>query len=108
LLASPRASFVIQADHDVAQGAGHWKAVLSRTFDRVSRPAGYTFEDLAAITAPTLILVGDRDRFCTVEEGARAYRALRDGELAVLPNTAAGNTPVTVMTAIEFFERRLG
>jgi pimeloyl-ACP methyl ester carboxylesterase len=98
---------LMQADHDAAQGSGHWKTVLSRTFDRVSRPAGYTFEDLAAITAPTLILVGDRDRFCTVEEGARAYRALRDGELAVLPNTAAGNTPVAVRTAIEFLERHV-
>jgi pimeloyl-ACP methyl ester carboxylesterase len=74
----------------------------------VSRPAGYTFEDLAAITAPTLILVGDRDRFVSVEERARAYRALRDGELAVLPNTPAGNTTAAVMTAIEFFERKLG
>jgi pimeloyl-ACP methyl ester carboxylesterase len=99
---------LMKADHDASQGAGHWKTVLSWTFDRVSRPSGYTFADLAAITAPTLILVGDRDRLCTVEEGARAYRALRAGEFAVLPNTGAGNTPAAVSTAIEFFERRLG
>ena len=38
-------------------------------------------------------LVGDRDPFCSVEEGASAYRALPDGELAVLPNTAVGISP---------------
>jgi pimeloyl-ACP methyl ester carboxylesterase len=104
----------MKADHDVAQGAGHWKTVLKQTFDRVRQPSGYTFEDLRAITAPTLILVGDRDRHCTVEEGVTAYRALKDGELAVLPNTPAMNaggwldSGTAVKTTIEFFERRLG
>ena len=45
--------------------------------------------------------------FCTVEEGAAAYRALPDGELAVLPNTAGGINAVATDTTIEFFERRL-
>jgi pimeloyl-ACP methyl ester carboxylesterase len=98
----------MKADHDAAQGAGHWKTVLQQTFARVSRPSGYTFENLRTITAPTLILVGDRDRFCPVEEGVTAYRALQNGELAVLPNTPAGLNPAAVKTTIEFFERRLG
>jgi pimeloyl-ACP methyl ester carboxylesterase len=98
----------MKADHDAAQGPGHWKTVLKQTFDRVSQPSGYTFEDLHAITAPTLILVGDRDRFCTIEEGVTAFRALQQGELAVLPNTPGGVNLAAVETTIEFFERRLG
>jgi pimeloyl-ACP methyl ester carboxylesterase len=99
---------LMKADHDAAQGPDHWKAVLAQTFDRVSRPSGYTVEDLRAITVPTLILVGDRDQFCTVEEGVTAYRALRDGELAVLPNAAHGGIDSTaVNTTIEFFRRRI-
>ena len=87
----------MKADHDVAQGAGHWKTVLKQTFDRVSQPSGYTLDDLRAITAPTLILVGDRDRHCTVEEGVAAYRALKDGELAVLPNCPAINLDGSIL-----------
>jgi pimeloyl-ACP methyl ester carboxylesterase len=99
-----RAMFeLMKADHDSAQGAGHWKTVVAQTFDRVTQPHGYTIENLHAITVPTLILTGDRDPFCTVEEGAAAYRALPAGELAVLPNAGHLITPAAVQTTIEFF-----
>jgi len=89
-----RAMFeLMHSDHDSAQGAGHWKTVVAQTFDRITQPHGYTFDDMHAITAPTLILIGDRDPFCTVEEGAAAYRALQAGELAVLPDTGHLITP---------------
>jgi pimeloyl-ACP methyl ester carboxylesterase len=94
---------LMKADHDSAQGAGHWKTVFAQTFDRVTQPHGYTTENLHAITVPTLILTGDRDPFCTVEEGAAAYRALPAGELAVLPNAGHLITPAAVQTTIEFF-----
>jgi pimeloyl-ACP methyl ester carboxylesterase len=99
-----RAMFeLMKADHDSAQGAGHWKTVVAQTFDRVTQPHGYTIENLHAITVPTLILTGDRDPFCTVEEGAAAYRELPAGELAVLPNAGHLITPAAVQTTIEFF-----
>jgi pimeloyl-ACP methyl ester carboxylesterase len=93
------------SDHDSAQGAGHWKTVVAQTFDRVTRPHGYTLEHMHAITVPTLLLTGDRDPFCPVEEGAAAYRALPAGELAVLPNTGHLITPSAVQTTIEFLEQ---
>jgi pimeloyl-ACP methyl ester carboxylesterase len=99
---------LMKSDHDSAQGAGHWKTVVARTFDRITRPHGYTFENMHAITVPTLILIGDRDPFCTVEEGAAAYRALPAGELAVLPGTGHLITPAAVQATIEFFERLRG
>jgi pimeloyl-ACP methyl ester carboxylesterase len=98
---------LMKTDHDTAQGSGHWKTVLRQSFDRFSRPAGYTFEDLHTIAVPTLILVGDRDPFETVEDATNAYRALEDGELAILPNTATGITPTAIETTIDFFGRRL-
>jgi pimeloyl-ACP methyl ester carboxylesterase len=101
-----RAMFeLMKADHDGAQGPGHWKTVIARTFDRVTQPHGYTVENLKAITVPTLILTGDRDPFCTIEEGAAAYRALPAGALAVLPDTGHLITPAAVRATIEFFER---
>ena len=95
---------LMKSDHDGAQGAGHWKTVVAQTFDRITLPHGYTFDDLHTITAPTLILTGDRDPFCTVEEGAAAYRALRAGQLAVLPDTGHLITSAAVQTIIDFFE----
>jgi pimeloyl-ACP methyl ester carboxylesterase len=96
---------LMESDHDGAQGPGHWKTVVAQTYERISQPHGYTFEDMGKIAAPTLILIGDRDPFCTVEEGASAYRALHDGELAVLPNTGHLITPAAVQVSIEFLER---
>jgi pimeloyl-ACP methyl ester carboxylesterase len=102
-----RAMFeLMKSDHDGAQGAGHWKTVVAQTFDRITQPHGYTLDDMQAITVPTLVLTGDRDPFCPVEEGAAAYRALPAGELAVLPNTGHLITPAAVQATIEFFERR--
>jgi pimeloyl-ACP methyl ester carboxylesterase len=95
-----------QSDHDGAQGTGHWLTVIGQTFDRITETPGYTFEDLGTVTAPTLILIGDRDHFCTVEEGATAYRSLQDGELAVVPNTGHEITPAAVQVSIEFLTRR--
>jgi len=72
-----RATFeLLKADHDGAQGEGYWRTYLATVFDRTTRSPGYTFDDLRSVTAPTLILTGDRDHFCSVEEGVTAYRNL--------------------------------
>ena len=100
-----RAMFeLMKSDHDSAQGAGHWKAVVAQTFDRIVQPHGYTVENMRAISVPALILIGDRDPFCTVEEGAAACRALPAGQLAVLPGTGHLITPAAVQATIDFFE----
>jgi hypothetical protein len=41
-------------------------------FDRTTQQHGYTVENINAIAVPALILTGDRDPFCTVEEEAVA------------------------------------
>jgi pimeloyl-ACP methyl ester carboxylesterase len=96
---------LMRSDHDGAQGPGHWKTVIAQTYERITQPHGYTLADLPAVTVPTLILVGDRDPFCTIEEGAAAYRALPAGELAVLPGTGHLITPAAIRTTMEFFDR---
>jgi pimeloyl-ACP methyl ester carboxylesterase len=52
-----------------------------------------------------LILTGDRDHFCSVEEGVAAYRMLQDGELAILPGTGHVISPPKVQLCIEFLLR---
>ena len=101
-----RATFrLMQADQDGAQGAGHWKQYLRLAFERLSRGPGYGFVDLRAIAAPTMILVGDRDHFCTAEDGVAAFRALGRGELAILPHTGHVITEAKVRASIEFLRR---
>ena len=97
---------LMQADEDSGQGKDHWKEYLRLVFHRLTSPPGYSMSDLRAIAAPTLILVGDRDEFCSVEEGVRAYRTLTQGELAVVPNTSHIITPPLVEVMVEFLERR--
>jgi pimeloyl-ACP methyl ester carboxylesterase len=96
---------LMKADEDGGQGDGHWREYLRLVFHRTTQPPGYTLSDLRAITAPTLIVVGDRDEFCTVEDGVRAYRSLAEGELAVVPNTGHIITPALVDLMVEFLER---
>jgi pimeloyl-ACP methyl ester carboxylesterase len=96
---------LMKADEDSGQGKDHWKEYLRLAFHRLTSPHGYTTQDLGAITVPTLILVGDRDEFCSVEEGVRAYGALTHGEFAVAPNTSHIITPPLVQLMVEFLER---
>jgi pimeloyl-ACP methyl ester carboxylesterase len=47
---------------------------------------GWSDEQLAGITAPTLLVLGDRD-FVTIEHGALMQRLIPGAQLAVLPGT---------------------
>ena len=96
---------LMKADEDAGQGEGYWREYLRLVFHRTTTPPGYTFDDLASVTAPTLIVVGDRDDFCSVEDGVRAYRALGEAEMAVIPNTGHIITPPVVDTMVDFLER---
>ena len=94
---------LLKADEDGGQGEGHWVEYLRLAFHRTTQPPGYAFADLAKITAPTLILAGDRDDYCTLEDGIAAYRQLGDGELAVVPGTGHVITSAKVELTLGFF-----
>jgi pimeloyl-ACP methyl ester carboxylesterase len=96
---------LMKADHDGGQGTGYWKTYITEAFGRAVQSPGYTFEDLRSITAPTLILTGDRDMFCSVEDAIAAYRMLQNGELAIIPGLEHIITPAKVQTTIDFIKR---
>jgi pimeloyl-ACP methyl ester carboxylesterase len=96
---------LMKSDQDNGQGPGYWKTYLTLSFHRTTQPPGYTFDDLGKIAAPTLILTGDRDNFCSVEEGVEAYRKLQNGELAVLPGHGHYIPPAAIQATIEFLLR---
>jgi len=47
----------------------------------------YQLDDLAKITAPTLVLLGDRDEPIPVEQAFHMYNHISAAELAVVPAT---------------------
>ena len=98
---------LLKRDQDSGQGEGHWRTYLRLSWDRTTQSPGYTYADLAKITVPTLILTGDRDDFCTVEQAVTAYRQLPDGELAILPGHGHYIPPAAIQATVEFFTRRL-
>ena len=99
---------LMKRDQDEGQGDGHWRTYLELTWERVTNLPGYIYSDLGSVTAPTLILSGDRDDFCPVEQAVAAYRQLPDGELAILPGHGHYIPPAAIEATIEFLERRAG
>jgi pimeloyl-ACP methyl ester carboxylesterase len=95
----------LTADHVVAQGPGGWKSLVASIFGAVTTPGPYGFEDLRKITAPTLVLGGDRDFCCSVEEAVTAFRMLAKGELAILPNVDHTVPDEAIEASIAFLRR---
>jgi 3-oxoadipate enol-lactonase len=92
-------------DFEPTQGAGYLSRYYENCFDMWSLPMEYTLDDLPKITAPTLILVGDRDEYCPIEEGVNAYRLLERGEFGVVPGIKHTITPLVATVALDFLRR---
>ncbi|WP_367322468.1 alpha/beta fold hydrolase [Streptomyces sp. HUAS ZL42] len=68
-------------------GPDHWRVVAGKMFEMFSTQPTIPPEDLARISTPTLVLVGDDDMM-TLEHTIDLYRAIPDSELAVVPGTS--------------------
>lgn len=67
-----------------------WKEVLKRTTDMMvtlGNDNTLKQEDHAAITAPVLVLLGDRDKMVTLDETLAVYKNLPIAQLGILPGT---------------------
>lgn len=67
-----------------------WREVLKKTADMISAlGTDNTLKqaDHAAILAPTLLLLGDRDKMISLEETLAVYRSIPNAQLGMLPNT---------------------
>jgi pimeloyl-ACP methyl ester carboxylesterase len=67
-------------------GPDHFKVVFDKTMHMINTEPEIDLTELAAVTAPTLVLQGDRDEV-TLEHSAAVVAALPDARLAVLPGT---------------------
>lgn len=70
-------------------GIDHYPTVLAKMAAEHLVAPTLTSQDLAGITCRTLVMVGDDDEV-RLEHAIEMYRALRYGELAVVPGTSHG------------------
>jgi pimeloyl-ACP methyl ester carboxylesterase len=73
--------------HSPTHSSDYWETLLTQISTMWMTPLAYTSDDFQKITAPTLILVGDRDEFVDVEEATEMYRFIQGAELAILPHS---------------------
>jgi pimeloyl-ACP methyl ester carboxylesterase len=76
---------VLAARHDPIQGEGAWRDLLRGIVDDVATQHLLTPREVRGITAPTLVVCGDRDSFVPVMQAADLARQVQDGRLLVLP-----------------------
>lgn len=82
------AGFRAMYDPVSPDGPDHFEVVWEKVRSLWSEPFDFTRE-LAAIEAPTLVIVADDD-LVTIEHATEMYRTLPRGELAVLPGVSHG------------------
>jgi pimeloyl-ACP methyl ester carboxylesterase len=68
-------------------GPEHWPVVFAKFTEMAQREPHIPVDDLARITAPTLLLVGDDD-LVALEHTVELFRAIPDAELAVVPRAS--------------------
>lgn len=71
-------------------GPDRWQPLLTRLKPMWTTPLNYTAGDFARVTAPTLLLIGDRDELVAIEETAEMYRLLPVAEIGIVPGADHG------------------
>ena len=83
-------AFMHEAYGEVSpDGIGHYPVVLAKMAETHLVEPTLTPDDLGRIRCRTLVMVGDDDEV-RLDHAVEMYRALPDGELAVIPGTSHG------------------
>ncbi len=81
-------------------GPEHWPVVFTKFIEMAKREPHIPSDQLASISAPTLVLVGDDD-MVSLEHTIALYRAIPGSELAVVP----GASHLVLMEKPDFVNR---
>jgi len=77
----------LKTEHTRTDNSDYWQTLLKQISGMWWTSLHYTAEDFYKITAPTLILVGDRDGLIELRQAVDMYHLIPNAELVVLPNT---------------------
>jgi pimeloyl-ACP methyl ester carboxylesterase len=73
-------------------GPQHWSDFIERIQRMWLAQPDYSTEELAQITAPTLVIAGDQDAI-TAEHTVALFRAIQNAQLCIVPNEGHGVLP---------------
>jgi len=93
---------------DAIQGPGAWRALVTAVAEDVATQRLLTPVEIHGITAPTLVMCGDRDPLVPIAQAAELARAVRDGRLFVAPGAGhdlTNDQPELCATAMLAFYR---
>jgi pimeloyl-ACP methyl ester carboxylesterase len=71
--------------HNTHHGHGYWPALLRQMLPFWRVEPNYTLEQLGQITAPTLLIAGERDNFGHLDQQVAMRRAIPRAELCIAP-----------------------
>lgn len=97
----------LKTAHAHHHGPDYWRAYLAQLSELWLTLPDYSEAQLAAITAPALVISGDRDHMAGADEMARFYRLLGAGELATVPGAGheAVDNPLFLRLVLDFLAR---
>lgn len=71
--------------HDTHHGPDYWQTLLRQMTPMWQRQPDFTPNQLAEITAPCLLIAGERDRFGHLDQQVVMRKAMRRAELCIAP-----------------------
>jgi pimeloyl-ACP methyl ester carboxylesterase len=102
----------LKAGYPNRRGSDYWKTYLKEIWPAWSTLTEHGAAELQRVTAPHLVVVGDRDPFQPLKEAVELYRHLPNAELAVIPGmdhfTTMGNrADLLRVTILHFLLRQV-
>lgn len=99
----------LKAHHPRDNDPNYWQALMKQIAVLWWQVPTYTAADLARITAPSLILLGDRDNGIRIEQAVELYRLIPNSELGVIPDGTHGTAvrPLFTQMVIDFCLRHM-
>jgi pimeloyl-ACP methyl ester carboxylesterase len=85
----------------------YWRTLLDQVSELWYSVRDYSADELGAISAPTLVFIGDRDATIPLEQNVEMYRLLPHAELFVVPNATHFSTASEIVNpaVLSFLER---
>ncbi len=80
-------------------GPDHWNDLIERMKVMWLSQPEFTTEQLETITAPTLVIAGDRDDITPPEHTVALFKAIPNARLCIVPNAGHGIVPTDTITA---------
>lgn len=106
--AAPEWVEALKVEHARPDDPENWRTLMKQISALWWDVHDYSAADLAKITAPTLILVGDRDEGVDPEQSVEMYRMIPNAELAIMPNANHGTAfgPLSWAVVLDFLKRQ--